>query len=185
MNDSAGFIYFLKESLTGTIKVGYSKRLDKRIFNFGVTLPFDIELIHVIFSLNVKHTEKLFHVYFKKKRVNGEWFRLTDSDILNIRQLKLPEHILRSINFNIIRKPKIYNIDIHQMLPIKFIKVNKHFKSSETKLANYIKKLSEGEDMIVKVSKGKNKDEFILHSSPYVIAAMKELHENFVWAEII
>ncbi|WP_052520314.1 GIY-YIG nuclease family protein [Aneurinibacillus migulanus] len=97
-NNKAKFVYLIVEQLYGAIKIGSTKKLDQRIMQFGVKLPFDIKIIHILYSENGGDTEKLLHMHFKKKRLNGEWFSLNQEDISNIKNLKLPKHILQSIN---------------------------------------------------------------------------------------
>lgn len=92
-----GFIYFIQEEYSRTIKIGKTKSLDNRLTLFDVKLPFDFELIHVIYSKNYSQTESLLHNYFKSNRVNGEWFSLTEDEIKTIKLGEYPEDIKLSI----------------------------------------------------------------------------------------
>lgn len=86
------------EKLYGAIKIGSTKKLDQRLMQFGVKLPFDIKIVHIIYCENGDTTEKLLHKHFGNKRLNGEWFSLNKNDLSDIKNLNLPKKILKSIN---------------------------------------------------------------------------------------
>lgn len=93
-----GFVYFIKEDYAGRIKIGKTKDINQRLDTFNVKLPFNVTLIHVIESNNYHYTEKLFHILFQLKRVNGEWFELNDGDINWIKSGQYTEKIMQSIH---------------------------------------------------------------------------------------
>ncbi|HDX9630885.1 TPA: GIY-YIG nuclease family protein [Bacillus cereus] len=97
-NANAKFVYLIIEKLYGAIKIGSTKKLDQRLMQFGVKLPFDIKIVHIIYSENGDITEKLLHKYFSSKRLNGEWFSLNKKDLSDVKNLNLPKKILKSIN---------------------------------------------------------------------------------------
>ncbi|NRQ69705.1 GIY-YIG nuclease family protein [Bacillus cereus] len=97
-NANAKFVYLIMEKLYGAIKIGTTKKLDQRLMQFGVKLPFDIKIVHIIYSENGDITEKLLHKYFSSKRLNGEWFSLNKKDLSDVKNLNLPKKILKSIN---------------------------------------------------------------------------------------
>ncbi|QGM30151.1 hypothetical protein GI482_07075 [Bacillus sp. N3536] len=82
-----GYIYFVKESQTGLIKIGKATNVEKRFFSLKVGIPFEIELIHKIQSNNYHLSEQLFHKHFYTKKVTGEWYNLSDKDIEWIKTL--------------------------------------------------------------------------------------------------
>jgi hypothetical protein len=72
-----GYIYILESSI-GYYKIGYTKNLKTRTSDFGVTLPFDVWLLHAI-DVSIKkmpYYEKFLHKLFADRRVSGEWFVL-------------------------------------------------------------------------------------------------------------
>jgi len=93
-----GFVYFIKEDYAGRIKIGKTKDINQRLDTFNVKLPFNVTLIHVIESNNYHYTEKLFHILFQLKRVNGEWFELNDSDVNWIKSGQYTQKIMQSIH---------------------------------------------------------------------------------------
>ena len=78
---SDGYVYFIKEFHSNTYKIGKAKNLENRLKIFEVKLPFEWELVHSIKSDDYSLDEKLAHLFFKKKRVRGEWFNLNESDL--------------------------------------------------------------------------------------------------------
>lgn len=94
-----GYVYFIQEDYAGRIKIGKTVNLDQRMENFGVKLPFELELIHYVESNNHHYTEKLFHIHFNDKRVNGEWFELNEEDMAWIKSGCYTKRIIESINY--------------------------------------------------------------------------------------
>lgn len=93
-----GYVYFLQEKLTRTVKIGCTMDPRGRIEKtFGVQLPFETELLFMLQARDYKKTEHLFHKYFEDKRRHGEWFALQDSDIEWIKQGKYSADITKSI----------------------------------------------------------------------------------------
>lgn len=62
-------------------KIGRTTDLSNRSKQLGTKLPFEIKLIHTIFSFDSIEAEKYWHNEFKSKRSNGEWFVLDKDDI--------------------------------------------------------------------------------------------------------
>ncbi|MCU7667511.1 GIY-YIG nuclease family protein [Bacillus thuringiensis] len=78
--DAVSAIYFLQEQDNHRVKIGKAKNLKTKKF-FAVKPPFDWKIIHTIEHANYSALETYFHKLFKLKRVNGEWFKLTEEDI--------------------------------------------------------------------------------------------------------
>lgn len=86
-NDRAGFVYVIR-SCYG-YKIGKTKRMKQRSQLFSVKLPFDIEVIHYAWFEDYSRAELKLHQRFKTKRLNGEWFQLTDRDVEEIKSFTL------------------------------------------------------------------------------------------------
>lgn len=76
----AGYVYIIRAE-TGEYKIGRTKNIDQRMQFFGVKLPFDFDVVHVIPTHDMFKTEKVLHGIYDYARCNGEWFNLTDNDI--------------------------------------------------------------------------------------------------------
>lgn len=93
-----GYVYFVKEYGTQTIKIGKANNPYLRILKgFGVKIPTRLELLYLLRSDHPFMTERLFHKYFETKRVNGEWFNLDPEDIKWIQDGNYPIHIYNSM----------------------------------------------------------------------------------------
>ena len=56
---------------------------------FGVKLPFEVELLHVIECQDYNTAELALHLKFASKRVNGsEFFTLNDEDVKWIKSIE-------------------------------------------------------------------------------------------------
>jgi hypothetical protein len=68
-------------------KIGYSKTPKLRIANVGTKLPSSLKPIAIISTDNGYALEQQLHQMFSKKRINGEWFNLSEKDIEYIKGL--------------------------------------------------------------------------------------------------
>lgn len=82
----AGYVY-LVQSPTGTYKIGRTKDPADRMKTFSIKLPFEVEYVCVIPTDDRYRLESELHKRFKSQRVNGEFFRLSASDIEYIKGL--------------------------------------------------------------------------------------------------
>lgn len=74
-----GFVYIVKSELG--CKIGRTKNLDDRMNLFNVKLPFNWEITKTYLLKDYKDFEKFFHSKFNHKRINGEWFDLSNEDL--------------------------------------------------------------------------------------------------------
>ncbi len=84
--DHSGYVYLIK-SERGMYKIGRSKGPKGRIKTLEVKLPFEIEPICLIPTQNANRLEKQLHYRFESKRIDGEWFALTEEDVQYIKSL--------------------------------------------------------------------------------------------------
>ncbi len=96
--EEAGYVYFIKEHFSGKVKIGKTKHMNSRMEMFGVKLPFEWDVIKTVKSADYSLTETLLHRKYENKRVNGEWFDLTQSDIDDIMNEKFDEDVKQSIS---------------------------------------------------------------------------------------
>ena len=83
-----GFIYVLSfRDMSGErfCKIGMAKNLESRIASIQTSLPFKLKIEMCFYSENMAKTEKEMHAEFSDERVAGEWFRLTDNQLMSIR----------------------------------------------------------------------------------------------------
>lgn len=82
-----GYVYLVR-SVSGYYKIGRTKNPNSRVRTFGVELPFEIELEHVIPCADYIAAEKQLHQRYADKRLNGEWFALTDGEVVEIKSIE-------------------------------------------------------------------------------------------------
>ena len=80
---SPGYLYLLR-GVHGFYKIGLSDTPQDRVATLGVQLPFAIEVTHLIKTNNMKAAEGRLHTRYADKRVNGEWFKLDETDVTAI-----------------------------------------------------------------------------------------------------
>lgn len=79
----SGVVYVLKSAYG--YKVGHTRDVPSRMRTFGVHLPFIYTIPLCAWFDDCHEAESRYHARFADKRINGEWFDLTDADIEQIR----------------------------------------------------------------------------------------------------
>lgn len=74
-----GFVYLIACGVY--YKIGVSKTPNERIVRLSTLPPFDVKLVCLLKTGDMYSLEKQLHDKFADKRVNGEWFLLSSSDI--------------------------------------------------------------------------------------------------------
>jgi hypothetical protein len=75
-----GFVYLIK---CGELyKIGKTTNLERRIKEFAVGNPYPLILVTSRYSLDIDSLERSFHIYYRKKRIKGEWFELNAEEVL-------------------------------------------------------------------------------------------------------
>jgi len=86
--DQSGYVYVLRAD-NGRCKIGRAKHIDERIYQLGVVLPYDPDLVCAVKVNDYVMIEKELHELFTDagKHVKGEWFELNEADIEYIKAL--------------------------------------------------------------------------------------------------
>lgn len=87
---AAGYVYVVR--CADLYKIGATRNATQRISRFETAYPHDLRVIRVAHVANMTRTEKSLHTRFREKRVKGEWFDLSVSDLRVIARL-LPSKI--------------------------------------------------------------------------------------------
>jgi len=82
----SGQVYLLKHG--NDYKIGKSISVPERYKSIQTQMPHKLEEIHVINTDDISGIENYWHKRFKKKRLKGEWFKLTTADIRAFKKRK-------------------------------------------------------------------------------------------------
>ncbi len=83
---NSGFVYLMKSGKY--YKIGMTNSPDRRQYEIGLHLPEAIQPIHSIETDDPSGIEAYWHNRFKDRRLNGEWFELSASDVRIFRKRK-------------------------------------------------------------------------------------------------
>ena len=83
LGPKAGVVYVLKSAYG--YKVGRTRNVPARMRAFGVHLPFVYTIPLCAWFSDCHAAERRYHEMFFEKKINGEWFDLSESDIEQIR----------------------------------------------------------------------------------------------------
>lgn len=73
------YLYIIENN--GLYKIGYSSNWDKRFKNYQTHLG-QVNIVYVTKQPNCFELERHLHNLFSDKRLNGEWFDLDETDLL-------------------------------------------------------------------------------------------------------
>lgn len=74
-------VYILKTG-KNLYKIGKTQDLQKRLASYHTHLPVMFRIIRQYPAANMAHLEESLHIVFQHKRIKGEWFQLTNDDLV-------------------------------------------------------------------------------------------------------
>jgi predicted GIY-YIG superfamily endonuclease len=84
-------VYIMGNDEFGIYKIGLTKNLAKRFGQIKTGMPFTIKIIHWIecgAREDAYSLERNLHNMMRAKRMEGEWFTLTDSDLAELKRIE-------------------------------------------------------------------------------------------------
>jgi len=86
LDEPAGYVYVIQDvSNTWQYKIGRTNYPKRRINTFGVTLPFETEVVAILQTEDATALERELHQHFANDRQRGEWFDLTEAQVQEMR----------------------------------------------------------------------------------------------------
>lgn len=87
MEDRSGYVYLLKahKPFEECYKIGRTKEPKNRLREFGVKLPYKVTPLLVTKAEDMFAEEAWLHRQFTDSRVDGEWFKLSEADVIATR----------------------------------------------------------------------------------------------------
>jgi len=82
-----GYVYLL--SFGEEYKIGSSSNVERRFREIKTQMPYEGKIIHTITTGDPAGIEAYWHQYFRAKRLKGEWFKLSASEIKYFKKRKL------------------------------------------------------------------------------------------------
>jgi len=89
ISPTPGYVYLIWSQYG--YKIGKAVNVKSRTKLFEVKLPFPIRVEHYAFFDDYTQAERTLHNHFHDKRLEGEWFTLTESDVALIKSLGVPQ----------------------------------------------------------------------------------------------
>lgn len=84
---TAGYVYLI-QSPTTYWKIGRTSNPNDRMKTFNVKLPYEVSYKHLIKTSDMYTLESNLHIKYASRRVEGEWFALTEDDVIEICNMK-------------------------------------------------------------------------------------------------
>lgn len=78
--DDTEYVYVIRSGRTHTYKIGKTNDPEGRLQSLQTANPHKLKLLHLFKADNATAAEEALHGLLHSKRLEGEWFRLTDSE---------------------------------------------------------------------------------------------------------
>lgn len=102
------FVYLIKNELTNHYKIGVAVDIQSRLKNLQSGSSSKLSVVKAVKSTQAYALERELHIKFKHRRLEGEWFNLSETDLLEFDSFIQRMDTINSSNFsNVVLKKKI------------------------------------------------------------------------------
>lgn len=86
INDKSGYVYLITSEV-GRTKIGYARNPKSRFKDIDVASPVEVNLRFTCRVQNAASVEKMLHEKHSHKKIKGEWFLLSEEDLIEIEKV--------------------------------------------------------------------------------------------------
>ena len=98
------YVYLISDSNTYNYKIGISNNPERRIKTLQTGNDNKLKIVHKILCEYYTHVEKALHHRYNLNKINGEWFELSNNDVI-----AFPEYCQKiDNNIKIVKNFKLY-----------------------------------------------------------------------------
>lgn len=84
--DYSGTIYLIQDE-GGTTKIGHAENMKRRFSQINMSNSGKVSIYYSRIVKDRKDLEKKLHIEFSKKRIKGEWFDLSEEDLIRAKNI--------------------------------------------------------------------------------------------------
>lgn len=110
LNNDSLHIYFIKNPDTGLVKIGSSVDVERRFIELKRQYKSDLKLLFVSVKYPQTKESELHKIFADKKEIN-EWYKLSKSDLEDIKTKHIEVHMNNHMNVHMENKDKDINKD--------------------------------------------------------------------------
>jgi hypothetical protein len=127
-------VYIIKTG-KNLYKIGKTRDLLKRLNGYHTHLPVIFKVVRQYIASNMTELEESLHIVFQHKRIKGEWFQLTNDDLV------ICDNIARNFALTTLQKQagKKSNITYSDMPLLQVMEANEKYLRDYSHIANDIK----------------------------------------------
>ena len=93
-----GVVYVIESS--GAYKIGMTTNFANRLNTIKVANPNEVNVVYKVESGDPKSMESYLHKMFQDEKIKGEWFSLSNEDIVRIKELDAGFFFILNSNIN-------------------------------------------------------------------------------------
>ena len=87
IKSTEGYVYLIQ--FGEEYKIGTSNNVERRFRELKTQMPYEGKIVHTIVTGDPEGIEAYWHQYYAEKRLKGEWFKLSKSDVQYFKKRKL------------------------------------------------------------------------------------------------
>lgn len=86
-----GYVYLMRAEGTDFYKIGHATNVERRWYGIDAACPLPVVIIHKTYVDCQTEGERYWHRLYRKCRVKGEWFKLTENHVALFKAVNGPD----------------------------------------------------------------------------------------------